>query len=183
MRNSDTHLQSTRGTIPKELTHASSLHMIYSKPVFTTTVRIPKHGTHPTLGLKLKNDEKGPRITQCIRGTPASKVPRWRQILKDATIHAINDILITNNTDIVQIIRNSSLPDITLHVISPHPIHIHPDTCVPRLNFDQFLHICNIHQQILTDTSPAAHQEKDDHSQITINKLAKKTFTCTQLRK
>ena len=47
--------------------------MIMSEPLFTTTFTIPKTGTHPTLGLQFKNNNKGPRISQCIHGTPSAK--------------------------------------------------------------------------------------------------------------
>ena len=159
----------TNGTYKEA--NATSLNMIFSKPVFTTSVRLQKQGIHPTLGMQLRNDDQGPRITLCIRGTPASRVPRWRQVLKDATIHAIDDTLITNESDIPQLIRKSTRDEITLHVIPPNPVDIHPDTGVPQLNFDQFLHICDLHQQVLTDTSSTIiQQEKDDSTQIMVNK-------------
>ena len=64
----------------RTLLHSCRLQMNFQTPVFTTTVQIQKKGSHPTLGLELKNDNHGPLITHCIPGTPAARVYKWKQI-------------------------------------------------------------------------------------------------------
>ncbi len=65
-----------------------------------------------------------------------------------------------------------------MHVIPPAPVDIHPDTGVPQLHFDQFVHIAEVHQDILHDNPFSVIQaESDDPSQIQINKLSPNTFT------
>ena len=56
-------------------TDAAKLIMTFTRPVSLTTVTIQRQGTHPTLGLKLCNDENGPKILFCARGTPSARVP------------------------------------------------------------------------------------------------------------
>ena len=50
--------------------------MVFTKPVNMTTVQIQRVGHHPNLGLELKNDDRGPIITHCKRGTPAAKIQK-----------------------------------------------------------------------------------------------------------
>ena len=176
---------------PKESTRVNTLHcnsatidMIFTKPIFTTTVTITKTGSHPTLGLQLKNDERGPLIVHCLPGTPSAKVPRWRQILKNATIHSINDVIVHPTTDIAQVIQQTDSSAIEFHVLPPTPIDIHPDTGVPQVNFDQFLHIAAIHHHLRHPSSDCVlEQEQDNNTSITIQKLTKRALTRPQLMK
>ena len=157
---------------------AMTLEFIFAKPLYTTTVQIANKGNHATLGLRLQNDDKGPRIIHCIQGTPAAKIPQWCKILRNATLHAIDDIIIQHDSNISDIIKTRTTPSITLHVIPPAPVDIHPDTGVPQLHFDQFVHIAEVHQDILHDNPFSVIQaESDDPSQIQINKLSPNTFT------
>ena len=57
-----------------ERLNSATIEMIFTKPVNTTTVKIKRSGSHPTLGLELANDDRGPVIAHCKRGTPAAKV-------------------------------------------------------------------------------------------------------------
>ena len=168
----------------RTLLHSCKLQMNFQSPVFTTTVTIQKRGHHPTLGLQLRNDNQGPLITMCIPGTPAARVYKWKQVLKNSRIHSINDTLVDSTSNITQIIKDSVDTSITLTVIPPTPTHIHPDTGVPQLNFDQFIHIAAIHQHILEDTqSVVVHEELDDFSHIVVNKLSKNAMTRANLMK
>ncbi len=75
-------------------------------------------------------------------------------------------------------------PTCNTHVIPPTPINIlHPDTGVPQINFNQFIHLSHIHQDILHDTSFSSHIETDNPIQITVHKVAKNIFTRLQLKK
>ena len=87
-------------------------------------------------------------------------------------------------SNIKRIIAECNDSTIALHAISPTPVNIHPDTGVPQLNFDQFIHVANIHQEIINKKPhDTAQLELDDDSQVTISKLAKNTFTRTKLLK
>ena len=165
-------------------TDSATLTMVLSQPVYLTTVKLRKNGSHPTLGLQLQNDDKGPRILMCKKGTPSARIPQWKRVLRNATIYAINDTLITNESNISEIIKNCPENDISLHIIPPSPVDIHPDTGVPQINYDQFLHLSAIHQDILHDNHQnVISSEQDNPDNIIINKLAKDAFTRTQLRK
>ena len=133
--------------------NGTTFDMIFTKPVNITTVHIRHTGNHPTLGLELRNDDIGPVITHCKRGTPAAKVSKWRQILKGAVLYSVNDIEIHTDIDVPRIIKEASGTTIKFCVIPPEPTNIHPETGLPQLNFDQFIHLASCHQSILTDAT------------------------------
>ena len=166
------------------LLHSCQLQMNFYEPTFTTTVQIKKNHKHPTLGLNIKNDDKGIIIISCAPGTPASKVLRWRHVLQNSRIHSINDTLINNTSNISTIIRESNGHHIDITVIPPTPTHIHPETGIPQLNFDQFIHVADIHQAILEDTNNIMiHEEVDDIKNIVVNKLSHNALTRANLMK
>ena len=104
--------------------------------------------------------------------------------MQNSIIHAINDTLVYNESDVSKIIRDSNTNHIKLHVAPSQPVDIHPDTGVPQINYDQFIHISHIHQSILSDETPTVVQhEQDDLHHITVHKLAKDAFTRKQLQK
>ena len=131
----DDQIPASKTTIINKLrttVHSGQLQMNFVEPIFTTSVNIKNAKKYPLLGLKLKNDDKGPVITSCIIGSPAAKVHRWRQVLKGARLYAINDIMITPTTDIQQILNDISSSTIEVTVVPIHPTHLHLDTGVPQ---------------------------------------------------
>ena len=179
-----TKILTTYTSTDKSHSTAATIDMTFTTPIFTTTVIIQNRGNHPTLGLQLQNDDRGPKIMNCLHGTPAAKIPKWRQTLKHSILYAINDVTLTSLSDVKQIMATCNDTSLNLHVISPTPVDIHPDTGVPQLNFDQFTHVANIHQDIIHEKNNNITQlESDDDTQVTINKLAKNTFTRTELLK
>ena len=169
---------------PTDSLNGVTLDMVFTKPVNTTTVAFPLTGTHPTLGLELKNDDRGPIITHCKRGTPAAKITQWRNILKGAVLYSINGIEIYNEIDVAKIFKTASGTHAHVCVIPPEPTNIHPDTGLPQLNFDQFIHLASCHQQILTNETPvdlSGEIDQTDHLTV-VNKLNTHTFTRNQLR-
>ena len=165
-------------------TNAASLTMMLSQPLNITTVTITRQGLHPTLGLQMQNDETGPRIIHCTRGTPSARIPQWKRILKNATLYAINDILVNNETNVSDLIKNSNKNDIIISIIPPSPVDIHPDTGIPQINFDQFIHLSEIHQDVINNThSTFMDEEVDNGEHITVHKIAKDSYTRKQLQK
>ena len=173
----------TVSTLSSVHTECATLEMIFRQPVNTTTIQIKKSGSHPTLGLQLKNDDRGPLILHCERGSPSAKIPQWRKVLKGAIIFSINDVEVQADSDIPQLIASISTQQVTLCIIPPEPTNIHPETGLPQLNFDQFLHVAHIHQTTLRRDRIIHHvSEIDDPKDITIvNKLSPNTFTRKQL--
>ena len=87
-------------------------------------------------------------------------------------------------SNIATIIHESTGPSIDITVIPPTPTHIHPETGIPQLNFDQFVHVASIHQEILEDTnSVVIHKEMDDFNHVVIHKLSKNALTSATLMK
>ena len=92
--------------------------------------------------------------------------------------------MIKPTSNIATIIRESPDNTIDVTVIPPTPTHIHPETGIPQLNFDQFIHIADIHQNVLEDTKNIMiHEEVDDIECIVIKKLSKNALTRATLMK
>ena len=73
---------------------------------------------------------------------------------------------------------------VTVSMIPPAPTDIYPETGLPQLNFDQFLHISRIHQDVITNSKSVHHtQDIDDPDNIVINKMSDQNFTRRQLLK
>ena len=167
--------------------HSSSacdIQMDWHRPIFTTTAQLLNQGNHPTRGLVFKQDEYGLLLTQCIRGTPAAKLPNWRFNLKGSTLHSIDETVIKNIDDVTDFFSNSTNKTFTLKFIQPKPTDIHEDTGLPQLNFDQFLNVAAHHQNILTDNLKVIVDAEIDHDdQIHINKMVKNALTRAKLLK
>ena len=167
-----------------ENVNACDIEMDWNRPIFTTTIRIQNTGNHPTRGFHLKQDEYGPLITQCIRGTPAAKIPNWRRMVKGATIHSINDHLIKDMDDVISFFKSDKTKIVSIKLIQPNPTAVHDDTGLPQLNFDQFINVAAYHQDIIGENIKfIVDQEMDDNSHIQISKMIKNTLTRTKLQK
>ena len=96
----------------------------------------------------------------------------------------LQDHIVHNDSDISKIIHSAKGPSLQISIIPPAPTDIHPETRLPQLNFDQFLHISSLHQYIITNSTPVYHQHDiDDPSNIVIHKLSERHFTRRQLLK
>ena len=162
--------------------NGATLQMVYHQPINITTIEVKKIGSHPTLGFQLTNDDKGPLITHCIRGTPAAKIPQWRTFVRGAIIYSINDIMVHTDSNIPTIIASTHGTSLKLSLIPPAPTDIHPETGLPQLNFDQFLHISRLHQDILHQSRTTNYHTDDiDDCKVEIQKLSARNLTRRQL--
>ena len=163
--------------------NACDIEMDWHRPIFTTTISIPNTGQHITRGFQLVQDEYGPIVKQCIRGTVAAKIPKWRQTIKGSTIHSINGTLIKDTDDVISFIKSTTADVLHIKFIQPQPTAIHEDTGLPQLNFDQFVTIASHHQDIIRDNIQfVVDNEMDIHENVQISKLVKKTLTRTKLK-
>ena len=163
--------------------NACDIEMDWHRPIFTTTISIPNTGQHITRGFQLVQDEYGPIVKQCIRGTAAAKIPKWRQTIKGSTIHSINGTLIKDTDDVISFIKSTTADVLHIKFIQPQPTAIHEDTGLPQLNFDQFVTIASHHQDIIRDNIQfVVDNEMDIHENVQISKLVKKTLTRTKLK-
>ena len=163
--------------------NACDIEMDWHRPILTTTIQIQNTGIHPTRGFQLKQDEYGPLVTQCLRGTPAAKIPNWRHTIKGSTIHSINDQLIKNVDDVIALFASVDTKMITLKVIPPNPTTVHDDTGLPQLNFDQFINVAAHHHDIIGENIKfVVDEEMDEHCHIQISKLVKNALTRTKLK-
>jgi len=88
------------------------------------------------MGLDLIHDDDTSRITLrlCIQSTPANRIPRWRSTLRSSLVIAIDGNPVDSISDIQSIVttaRASGTPTITLTLVTPEYVNLHPDTMVP----------------------------------------------------
>ena len=66
-------------------------------------ISVEVKGRHPTLGLIFSQDQHDTTILQkCNPGTPAARIPKWRQHLRNAKCRKINETDINTYSDIKQ---------------------------------------------------------------------------------
>lgn len=119
---------------------------------------IKLRGDRPTLGLKLAQADNGDIIVQDILPrTPAYRLPRWRTMLRGATLHSINNAKVKSTSDYKNFISTyRQLNHSTAHFtfIKCERVNEHADTTMPQLTFDQ-LSIINHHiNSTKYDTEP-----------------------------
>ena len=88
-------------------------------------------GTHPSLSLNLHICETRhiPQIIDCIKSTPAIRIPRWRTELKNGYVIAVNNIPVSTIDDIhqqIQHIREKSIQSVDIQIATLHKIAMHP---------------------------------------------------------
>ena len=131
-------------------------------------------GSHATLGLELKHNEKlGNRLQliQCLKSTPSARIPKWRSTLRNSFLVAINDIHVTSEGDVKEIIamaRERKDKTITCKFATVEKVGLHPQEGIPLMYHDQMniiaKHIAEIklnkeeqnemHQQYLETIQP-----------------------------
>ena len=103
------------------------------------TREMPIAGTHPTRGLKILQcpHRDLPTIHECMAGTDAGKLKKWRSTMRGAYILAINDVEMTNEADIVSFFKTTTDSQVTLRLGTIEKQAMHPDDGVPMMYFDQ----------------------------------------------
>ena len=163
---------------------ACDVEMDWHQPIFTTSVKLSNTGEHPTRGLELRQDEFGPFIYNCQRGTPAANVPYWQRHLKKSLIHSIDGHIIKSIDDVIQAIKMNTQKDISLRVIPAKPTDIHDETGLLQHNFDQFINVASHHHDIIHGQFKfIVDNELGNIKQVQISKLIKKNLTRTELLK
>ena len=100
-----------------------------------------------------------------------------------AVLYSFNDYEVYNDIDIKSIISKATKPYITIFVIPPTPTDIHPDTGLPQLNSDQFVHLASCYQQIINDETIYIPDNDIDQPQNinVVNQMNAQNFTRKQL--
>jgi dUTP pyrophosphatase len=103
---------------------------------------IPVKGDHPTLGLNLTqcSARNRLRLIDMHPGTPGSRLPKWRSVLRNAYLISVQDSQITTLEDVKQAIQHArSLGTLKINckfaVVKSYGIHLHEG--IPQLYFDQ----------------------------------------------
>ena len=165
---------------------ACNLDMVYEEPIFTVKYNVPKVKLkkYPTLGLVLKKDERGPLIVDCERNSPITRTTNWRKLIKGTILYSINDMKVTNDTNVIQLINDCPTPTVPIQVIQENPPDIHEETGLPQLAFDQFIHVSRQHQDVIES---AIHTFLDDDidviDNIIVHKIKKANLTRSKLLK
>ena len=99
-------------------------------------------GTHPSLGLILQicKNRQIPQIIDCMKSTPAIRIPQWRTELKHGYIIAVNNIPVSTIDDIhqhIQHIREKGTQSVDIQIATLHKIAIYLQLGLPQLYHDQ----------------------------------------------
>ena len=126
-------------------------------PSLNITIKVK--GTHPTLGLisSIDNDTSSLILESMAPSTPAHRIPRWKSTLRQSTIIAVDDNPVHNNDELMQCILNArklGLKQVSLTFIPREKVSIHPDTCIPQLQFDQVDIMSYQHHAARNNTAP-----------------------------
>ena len=103
--------------------------------------------------------------------------------MRGTIIYSINDTAVHTDSDISHIITFAQGTLLKLSIIPSVPTDIHPETGLPQLNFDQFLHISKLHQDTITQSEITYHTEDIYNCKVEINKLSTRNLTRRQLLK
>ena len=158
----------------------------------TVDFQIQTMSTHDTLGLNCAVDDKGRIILiECLTGTPAAKIPKWRSTLRKATILSVNGYTFDSIDELKILLKHLNHHQLLTITFAPvEKVNEHPDSCVPQLHFDQMSVIAHQHMAAKHDGIPW----KDPHNcpsltenamiEAVVNKLVKpkitRQFLCTQ---
>ena len=150
-------------------------------------IRCNLRGNHCTLGLQLDDQTMNGRLilTQCSKGTPSARIPKWRSQLRGAMLVKVDNVDVTNMTDVTRTIDEArqrtanmkySEKNIELEFVILEKVATHSQKGVPQLYYDQLNVIATHHlelkeqakvvlKQIETDTS-------DEHWEAQVRKLS-----------
>lgn len=128
-------------------------------------VTIPIKGDHPTLGLKtmLCPYRNRLRLTDMVLSMPASRIPKWRSILRNAYIIRIQGYPIHNEETLIQTIQQAhkdSFINLNCVFAIDKSYGIHPQEGIPQLYFDQ-LNVIAQHLKQIAKSSPTVRQAVD----------------------
>ena len=124
----------------------------------TVEIEIGLGGTHNTVGLiTTMNKEMGNRtqLLDCLKSTPAARIPRWRSTLRNSFPISINGTKVKSTDDIIKLVKEARSSDQTsiickFAIISK--IAMHPQMGIPILYHDQLnvvaKHIADIKDNI-----------------------------------
>ena len=122
----------------------------------TLTMEVTTKGTHPTLGLQLDDNNVNGRLylRHCEKSTPSVRMKKWRTNLRNSNLLRINDVTVTNDNDVKQIIsqaRQDKIPTLKLTFATEERVSIHPEHGTPQLYFDQLNTIAAYLQEMKYD--------------------------------
>jgi len=137
-----------------------SSHTTYTLDPFEDTIDIYREtqGNHKTLGIIITNNKEidnWPQLLDCHKSMPATRIPKWRSILRNSFPTSINGTKISSTQDIIRLVKdargqkNNSIK-CTFAIISK--IAMHPWMRIPILYHDQLnviaTHVVEIKENI-----------------------------------
>ena len=141
---------------------AEILHMEWSPQPYCAPVTVDlKMNRLPTLGLHVTADaDTGLLYLQsCQEGTQASRIPRWRSMIRDAVLRRINGMPITTKTDFVTkigVLRDHGHKNVTIEFAKVDSGTVNQHCDIPQMHFDQLRHIHRIQSVLTPDPWSAA---------------------------
>ena len=133
----------------KTETYMDDFDLMFSTMEHMTTVTIEGHNRHPTMGIVTKQTKEGVQIVDCILGTPSTKIPKWKHLLKYNYVRRVDGKIVNTVADFEQLMREGTHHNMT--ITTKEPVAIHPLSGIPQLHYDQLGLISKIHHEISKD--------------------------------
>ena len=130
-------------------TYMDDFDLLFTTMENITTITIEGHNKHPTMGIITKQTAEGVQITDCTPGTPSSRIPKWRHLLKYNYIRRVDGVTVKSVSDFETLMKGRNHH--TLTVTTKEPVEIHPLSGIPQLHYDQLGLISKIHHEISKD--------------------------------
>ena len=122
----------------------------------TLSITIQSKGKHSTHGLKCQNEENNTVLFLFSHpSTPAARIPKWRSVLQNSQIQAINNLPIHPINDIKRIIKSTpKQQNLTITLAPLFKQTVHPQNNTPIIYFNQLLTINYQHAATINNTGP-----------------------------
>ena len=105
-------------------------------------------GTNPNLGFDLHICKHFglPQVHDCLKSTPAAKLPRWRSELRNAYVTSVNGksvATISQFQECIELARAAEAPEVEIGFATISKASMHPQRGIPQLYHDQLNIICD----------------------------------------
>lgn len=172
------------GCTVKRMEQDDMIHMVWNHPQHAICVDIDNKSQHKLLGLEMRKCKEGLQVVNCKPGTPAARIPGWRQNIKYGYVRAVNGTEVNTISEVENAIATTAPAPVQLTITTKEPPEIHPVTGIPQMHFDQLGMVSHIHHEIRHNETEYRHVEEAPPINNSVVHVAQtKPFTRRTLQK
>ena len=137
----------------------------------------------PTLGILLRDTSPSSTVIHGFHeGTAASKLPRWRSQLQQATVRTVEAHPIRSRQDFANTIttlRRRRTPKVTI-IVARHEVPLSDTQAIPQLHYDQLRHLNTIQNVMRQQQWRSLRTAKRKGEQVNILQTTTETIMLTR---